>query len=67
MPVVEREKVHAGSASEIRTSSEEERLYLYRHAGIEERDERVPLWLTLVVGGVLPWRVYDTIQFWSPG
>jgi hypothetical protein len=51
----------------LRTSSEEERPYLYRHAGIEERSGGIPLWLMLVVVGLLLWGVYYTIQFWNPG
>jgi hypothetical protein len=49
------------------TRSEEKRAYRYRHAGIEEHEGRIPLWLTLVVVGLLIWSVYYTIQFWSPG
>jgi hypothetical protein len=46
---------------------EENQPYLYRYAGIEERDGRIPLWLTLVVVGLLLWSVYYTIAYWSPG
>lgn len=47
--------------------SMEERPYRYRHAGIEEREGHIPLWLMLVVAGLLLWSVYYTIQFWSQG
>jgi hypothetical protein len=43
-----------------------EQPYLYRHAGIEERDGRIPLWLTLVVVGLLLWSIYYAVQYWSP-
>lgn len=39
--------------------------YLYRHAGIEERDGRIPLWLAGVVVGLLIWSVYYMIRYWS--
>jgi hypothetical protein len=58
MPADEREKVRGGSAPETRNSSEEEYSHRYRHAGIEKRDGRIPLWLTLVVVGLLLWSVY---------
>jgi hypothetical protein len=59
---------HAGRTDLWRPSSlPEDRPYRYRHAGIEEREGRIPLWLTLVVAGLLFWSVYYTIQFWSPG
>ncbi|MGH7255096.1 MAG: hypothetical protein ACREI3_04895 [Nitrospirales bacterium] len=42
-----------------------ERTYLYRHAGIREREGAIPLWLVLVVVGLLIWSVYYTIVYWS--
>jgi hypothetical protein len=39
--------------------------YLYRHAGIEEREGRIPLWLAGVVAGLLMWSVYYMIRYWS--
>lgn len=47
--------------------SKDDQPYLYRHAGIEERHGSIPLWLTLVVVGLLIWSVYYTIRFWSSG
>lgn len=44
---------------------EEPQLYLYRHAGIEERDGRIPLWLAGVVVGLVMWSVYYMIRYWS--
>lgn len=62
---------HAGEPgrdeTESRNCSDAERSYRYRHAGIEERDGRIPLWLTLVVVGLLLWSVYYTVRFWSAG
>lgn len=51
--------------SEPRDDSEAESPYLYRHAGIEERDGRIPVWLKLVVVGLLLWSAYYTIRYWS--
>ncbi|GIW54647.1 MAG: hypothetical protein KatS3mg082_1051 [Nitrospiraceae bacterium] len=45
---------------------ETDRVYHYRHAGIRERDGAVPLWLKLVVLGLLIWSVYYLIRYWSP-
>jgi len=42
------------------------RPYLYRHAGIKERDGHIPFWLTLVVVGLLIWSIYYTVQYWNP-
>lgn len=53
-------------APEAPNSSGNEQPYLYRHAGIEERDGRIPLWLTLVVVGLLLWSIYYAIQYWNP-
>jgi hypothetical protein len=39
--------------------------YQYQHAGIRERAGRIPLWLLLVLAGLLIWSVYYTIRFWS--
>lgn len=55
------------STPEKQESSDNGQPYLYRHAGIEERDGRIPFWLMLVVVGLLVWSVYYTIRFWSPG
>jgi hypothetical protein len=48
-------------------TSEEHRPYLYRHAGIMERDGHIPFWLILVVVGLIIWSVYYSFQYWSPG
>ena len=40
-------------------------VYRYEASGIEERRGRVPVWLTLVVFGLLVWAVYYTIRYWS--
>jgi hypothetical protein len=39
--------------------------YLYRHAGIEEHEGRIPLWLAGVVAGLLIWSLYYMIRHWS--
>jgi hypothetical protein len=41
--------------------------YLYRHAGIQEREGRIPRWLILVCIGLIVWSVYYTIRYWSEG
>src|SRR5713226_793917 len=46
------------------TGNEEEE-YLYEQSGIRERHGAVPLWLKLVVTGLLLWGVYYMIQYWS--
>ena len=46
---------------------ESDEAYLYRHAGIREREGRIPLWLMLVCIGLIVWSVYYTIQYWSEG
>ncbi|HXF93243.1 MAG TPA: cbb3-type cytochrome c oxidase N-terminal domain-containing protein [Nitrospiraceae bacterium] len=45
---------------------ETEQVYHYRHAGIRERDGVVPLWLMLVVLGLLIWSIYYLLRYWSP-
>lgn len=47
------------------TQKKEEEVYLYGHAGIQERHGAVPLWLQLVVTGLLLWGAYYLIQYWS--
>ena len=46
-------------------SSETSPAYLYWHAGIRERDGSIPVWLMLVVIGLLIWSVYYTVRYWS--
>jgi hypothetical protein len=43
----------------------EEEVYLYQHAGIQERHGAIPFWLKLVVAGLLLWGAYYLIQYWS--
>ena len=57
----------AQTTPERQESSDHGQPYLYRHAGITERDGHIPFWLTMVVVGLLLWSVYYTIQYWSPG
>lgn len=47
------------------TRKNDEDVYLYEHAGIKERHGAVPLWLQIIVAGLLLWGVYYTIQYWS--
>jgi hypothetical protein len=47
------------------TGKEEEEEYLYKQSGISERHGAVPLWLKLVVTGLLIWGVNYLIQYWS--
>jgi hypothetical protein len=49
--------------SDVTEKEEEE--YLYKGAGIRERHGAVPLWLKVVVAGLLVWSVYYLIQFWN--
>ncbi len=44
-----------------------EKAYLYRHAGIREREGGIPLWLMLVCIGLIVWSVYYMIRYWSEG
>ncbi len=65
----EKQAIDHGSghpAPEMPHNSKDDQPYLYRHAGIEERDGRIPFWLMLVVVGLLVWSAYYTIRFWSP-
>ena len=47
------------------TRKDNEDVYSYQHAGIQERHGAVPLWLKLVVAGLLIWGAYYMIQYWS--
>jgi hypothetical protein len=47
--------------------TEDESTYVYRHAGIQERDGRIPLWLLMVCIGLIVWSIYYTIRYWSEG
>lgn len=40
--------------------------YLYQSAGITERPGHVPLWLFLVIIGLLVWGGYYLITYWDP-
>jgi len=48
-----------------RTKNENEDVYLYADSGIHERHGSIPLWLKLVVTGLLLWGAYYMIQYWS--
>jgi hypothetical protein len=41
--------------------------YHYTHAGIRERDGRIPFWLILVVLSLLGWSLYYLVRYWAPG
>lgn len=53
------------SASESQHDSKDGQPYVYRHAGIKERDGHIPFWLILVVAGLIAWSVYYAIRYWS--
>ncbi|MBA3614447.1 MAG: hypothetical protein H0W49_16375 [Nitrospirales bacterium] len=48
-----------------KTEDGSDKSYLYRHAGIREREGGIPLWLMLVCIGLIVWSVYYTIRYWS--
>jgi hypothetical protein len=52
-------------AAQNEEGPDEGQAYLYQHAGIRERDGRIPFWLTLVVFGLLIWSIYYLIRYWS--
>src|SRR5437879_1952646 len=54
-----------GSTMAEATRKDNEDVYSYQHAGIQERHGAVPLWLKLVVAGLLIWGAYYMIQYWS--
>jgi hypothetical protein len=45
--------------------NDREETYLYGSSGIRERHGRVPIWLQLVVIGLIVWGIYYLIQFWN--
>jgi hypothetical protein len=47
------------------TEKGHDEIYLYTEAGIQERHGAIPLWLKLVVLGLLLWGAYYMVQFWS--
>ena len=47
------------------TEKGDDEAYLYADAGIQERHGAIPMWLKLVVTGLLLWGVYYLIQYWS--
>lgn len=55
------------STSDPRTCAEPRRPYVYRHAGISEREGTIPVWLIAVVVGLLVWSAYYRVRYWSPG
>lgn len=55
------------SNTHTKKEPESEGAYLYRYAGIQEREGRIPLWLLLVVVSLIIWSVYYTVRYWSDG
>jgi hypothetical protein len=49
------------------SKAEGDQTYVYRHAGIREREGRIPLWLMLVCIGLILWSIYYAIRYWSEG
>lgn len=47
------------------TAPHESETYRYEHAGIQERHGGIPIWLALVVLGLIVWSIYYTIRYWS--
>ena len=50
-----------------KTDDENDGAYVYRHAGIREREGRIPRWLMLVCIGLIVWSVFYTIWYWDGG
>ena len=40
--------------------------YVYEPAGITERSGHIPVWLKIIVIGVMLWGMSYAIRFWSP-
>jgi hypothetical protein len=40
--------------------------YVYEPAGIIERSGHVPVWLKIIVIGVMLWGISYAIRFWNP-
>lgn len=55
------QKQHEQSKAEV------EQTYVYPHAGIREREGRIPRWLLMVCIGLIMWSIYYTIRYWSEG
>lgn len=47
------------------TAPHESEPYRYEHSGIQERHGGIPIWLALVVLGLIVWSIYYTIRYWS--
>lgn len=59
---------HQDSSGEREKPAEpEDDIHVYSHSGIRERQGAIPMWLLLVVIGLLIWSVYYTIRYWTPG
>jgi len=41
-------------------------VYRYVDSGIQERHGEVPLWLWIVVVGLIVWGIYYLVAYWSP-
>ena len=39
--------------------------YKYEDSGIQEKQGKIPLWLSLTAIGLLIWSVYYTITYWE--
>lgn len=50
-----------------KSKAEGDQTYVYRHAGIREREGGVPFWLILVCISLVLWSIYYTIRYWSEG
>lgn len=61
-PAAQREST-AGRGEE--TAPHESETYRYEHSGIQERHGGIPIWLALVVLGLIVWSIYYTIRYWS--
>lgn len=47
------------------TSEPEHSLYLYKSAGITERQGKVPVWLWIVVVALAIWGIYYLVSYWN--
>src|SRR3989442_10007282 len=54
-----------GNSMTDMTEKGDDEVYLYADAGIQERHGAIPMWLKIVVTGLLLWGVYYLIQYWS--
>lgn len=64
--VIQTKESRSGPSAPARQeSSDNGQPYLFRHAGIEEREGYIPVWLILVVVSLILWSVYYTIRYWN--